>query len=91
MIICTGRFRQRFASAVGNRALNSGPDAYLPLSYHEYRFHELILNSSINGLKYRGNFFNFQRNLYKYRSINIKKRIEINFRDVFSTEKDRER
>lgn len=51
MIICTGRFRQRFASAVGNRALNPGPDAYLPLSYHEYCFHELILNSSINGLE----------------------------------------
>ena len=45
MIICTGRFRQRFASAVGSRALNPGADTYFPLSYHEYRFHELILNS----------------------------------------------
>lgn len=57
MIICTGRFRQCFASAVGNRTLNPSADAYLPFSCHEYRSHELILNSSIHRLNLHADYW----------------------------------
>lgn len=51
VIICTGRFRQRFASAVGNRALNPRTDAYLLLPYNQFKFHELRFISLICQLK----------------------------------------